>query len=186
MVRRSRLRVARAVAASVTLGGALVAVMAGVACITAPPPDLPQLPDQPPSIDHDAVFPPQGPLTEWPDGGFTIPVRMAKPGEAFFYTLMYDYGTPIQSFPVLERQVSALPDGGEELISLAGFKPPNDTRVCPHHIEFVVAARFLPGGTTPNAVGGDVVAWTYIPAGTPVGCPAYDAGTGAFDDAGDQ
>jgi hypothetical protein len=186
MVRSSRLRVARAVAASVTFAGAAIAPLAGVACITAPPPDLPQLPDQAPMILHDAVFPPQGNLTEWPDGGsFTVPVKMAKPGEAFFYAVVYDYGTPIQFPAVAPTQVSALPDGGTELIPLT-LKQPTDKRVCPHEIAFIAAARFQPGGTTPNPVDGDIVTWTFFPNGTPTGCPPYDAGTGAFPDGGDQ
>ena len=186
MVRHSRLWVARAVAAFVALAGAVGALMTGAACITAPPPDLPQLPDQAPMIEHDAVFPPQGVLTEWPDGGsFTIPVKMAKPGEAFFYAVVYDYGTPIQFPERAPTQVSALPDGGTELILLT-LKPPSDKRICPHQVAFIAAARFQPGGTTPNAVDGDIVTWTFFPNGTPAGCPPFDAGTGAFPDGGDQ
>ena len=112
---------------------------------------------------------------------------MAKPGEAFFYAVVYDYGPgPSQFVAWPPTQVSALPDGGTELITVPGLKQPTDKRVCPHEIEFVVAARFDPGTTTPNAVGGDVVDWTYFPDGTPTGCPAFDAGTGAFPDGGDQ
>ena len=60
-------------------GSVLCAIAASAACITTPPPDLPVLPDQPPAIVHDAVFPTEGILTQWPAGGeFSIPVSSSE------------------------------------------------------------------------------------------------------------
>ena len=185
MARDSGLRDGGCTAFVLATVSVLCAVASVAACITAPPPDLPVLPDQRPSIEHTAVFPREGVLTQWPDGGeFTIPVSMAKPGELFSYEVIYDHGTSSQVDQIGITQAPVIPDGGTEILPIT-LKPPADTSVCPHQIEFLVAARFASDGTF-DAIGGDVAQWTYFANGTPTGCPPYEAGTGAFPEGGDQ
>jgi hypothetical protein len=186
MARDSGPRARGAAAFVLTSASVLCAVAAGVACITTPPPDLPELPPQPPTIVHDAVYPPEGVLVTWPqDLQFTVPVRMAKPGEKFFYEVIYDYGTPSQFVFKDTTAAPVIAVGGIEILPLPRLQPPTDTTICPHEIEVVVAAAFLSIGT-PDAIGGDAARWTYIANGSPARCPPYDAGTGAFPEAGDR
>ncbi len=185
MVRDSGLSGIRPVAVVVASVGALCAALAAGACLIAPPPDLPVLPDQAPSIMHEAVSPPEGVIVDWAQSGmeFSIPVSMAKPGEAFFYEVIYDRNTSNPNIFVHQTLAPVIADGGTEILTVT-LKPPSG-QVCPHRIEFFVAARFQSDGMF-NAVGGDVALWTYFANGFPSGCPAFDAGTGDFPEAGDQ
>jgi|HubBroStandDraft_1064217.scaffolds.fasta_scaffold68239_1 hypothetical protein len=163
--------------------------LAVAACITAPPPDLPQLPVQRPTILHDAVQPPEGPLYTWPsDNTFIVPVQVDVQSPAFYYNAFVDYSAITQQ--ALEEYSGMGPetplDGGVTLVSFPLPQP--DTPICPHIINFLVANKFnlsmssfTPEGIG-NGVGGDIVTWSYFPNGSQGGCPAYDAGDGVFPD----
>lgn len=186
MARDSGPRTWGAAAFVFTSASVLCAVAAGVACITTPPPDLPELPPQPPTIVHDAVYPPEGVLVTWPqDLQFTVPVRMAKPGEGFFFEVIYDYRTPTPTVLKDRTPAPVIPDGGMEILPLPALPIPDDIGICPREIEVVVAADFGAIGV-PDSIGGDFARWTYAPNGSAVGCPPYDAGTGMFPEAGDR
>jgi hypothetical protein len=77
------------------------------------------------------------------------------------------------------------PDGGVSLVSFTISQPDTNTSpMCPHRIDFLVAAGFdSVSSHTPNSGGGDIATWLFYPGGGPGGCPSYDAGDGAFPDA---
>lgn len=152
------------------------AAIAAVACITAPPPDLPSLPPQRPTAIHQAVVPAEGFILEWPsDGQFSVPVSTS--GDPFFYSAFLD-GTQFYA------GTQSGQDGGPTVVTFPVPFP--DTAVCPHQIEFVVAHGWANAQKgIPDAVGADVVKWSYAnggPGGSQ-GCPPLDAGTGVFPDA---
>ncbi len=184
-MRRATRSQPRAVPKLAIAAGACAAI-AAVACITAPPPDLPSLPPQRPTAIHQAVVPAEGLLLQWPsDGGsvegqFLVPVQVAASGDSFVYSVFLDSiliwdGTGSQTAP----------DGGITLVQFPALLP--DTATCPHQLEFIVAHGWANAAQrqTPDAVGGDVVKWTYYNGGPggPQGCPLLDAGTGAFPEA---
>jgi len=150
-------------------------------CITAVPPDLPAVAGRP-TVLHDAVVPPEGPLVEWPsDDTFLVPVQLDVPNESFFFHVFVDY--PANQNPVYSGSGSTnLSDGGITLVSLMLVPP--DTQICPHRIEFLVAGGFdTLNQHTPDKGGGDIVTWEYYGGGGPNACPPYDAGDGSFPDA---
>ncbi|MGO9836190.1 MAG: hypothetical protein ACLP1X_18470 [Polyangiaceae bacterium] len=167
---------------------AVACALAVAACITAPPPDLPQLPPQRPTVLHDAVIPPEGLLYDWPsDNTFTVPVQVDVQSPAFYYNVFVDYSAVTQqALQEFSGMGPGLVDGGVTLVSFP-LSPP-DTPTCPHTIDFLVANGFNPSisSFTPEAVGnaggGDIVTWSYFPNGSQGGCPAYDAGDGVFPD----
>jgi hypothetical protein len=177
---RNRAHAATLVAAG--CGCVVAGGVAAVACFTAPPPNLPELTDPTPIILNDAVQPPEGPLFYWPTE-FIVPVRVDIPTEGFSYNVFVDYpvnpGAQFQGAGPLTA-----PDGGVSLASFILSQP--DTPMCPHRIDFIVAAGFDSVSShtpNPNSGGGDIATWWYYPGGGPGGCPSYDAGDGAFPDA---
>jgi hypothetical protein len=160
----------------------VVGALAAEACFTAPPPDLPKLTDPRPTILNDAVQPPLGPpLYDWPTE-FIVPVQIDIPNEPFSYIVFVDF--PANQVPALPPQMgpTTAPDGGVSLVTFT-LDPP-DTPVCPHRVQFLVAAGFdnVSPEHTPDSSGGDIATWFYYPDGRQGGCPAYDAGNGAFPD----
>jgi len=151
------------------------------ACITAPPPDLPQQPTQRPTVEHDAVRPPEGLLTEWPpDDQFYVPVEVGNPVD-FTYYVFVDY--PAIPTPFFMGSLMNPPDGGITLVDFT-LAPP-DSLICPHQIQFLVANGFSAiSPHTPNSIGGDIVTWEYHPGSNGnAECPSYDAGDGSVPDA---
>jgi len=136
--------------------------LAVAACITAPPPDLPQRPS---------------------DNTFIVPVEVDVQAPAFYYNVFVDYSAVTQQGLQLSGMGPMTPaDGGVTLV-LFHLIPP-DTPTCPHIINFTVANGFSPSNSSiaPNGVGGDIVTWWYYPAGGQGGCPPYEAGDGVFPD----
>jgi hypothetical protein len=164
------------------VAGACAAWAAAAACLTTPPPDLPRLPVQGPTIDNASVRPQPGLLVDWPvDNQFIVPVRVATPGESFVYEVVYDWPTNQVLNPATNLTPQFAADGGVANVLLTLLPPPPDG-VCPHQIDFVVANSFA-SEHTPDSVGGDLVFWTFTGGGVPNGCPSFDAGTGAFPEA---
>jgi hypothetical protein len=166
----------------------VAAALAGVACIVAPPPDLPPEPLRRPIILRDSVVPPADQIltaAQLPDGGemtFLIPVQVDDPTKPFLWELFVDYvydpNTPMLPVSVGQFQptVSTL-DAGTVIVAIS--VPFQDGRLSApycHRIEFMVAYKF-DEYHTPNSIGGDSVTWLYNGAGGPDGCPlSYDAG----------
>jgi hypothetical protein len=183
-VRDLRVRIAALVAATSLV---LCAVAAAVsACISVPPPDLPEPRFVSPTIHHDAVFPPEGDLLMWPaDKTFIVPVEMDNPNETFLWRVFIDYYdvAPPSQYPgyVNSGGGPSAPDGGISLIRFQ--RPPPPTSTCPHRIDFVVAHEFnMSSPRIPDSVGGDIVTWYYYPSGQPF-CSDYNAGDGSFPEA---
>jgi hypothetical protein len=161
-------------------------------CITAPPPEIPQLPLQRPTILHDAVVPPTNQILAQLPTEFVVPVQLDDPDESFEWDVFVDYNpcadptscqpTAPTIYPQLVQPTPGTLDGGVSLVSFASFTDLDDT-LC-HRIDFLVAHQFDPGSAhTWDSVGGDIVTWFYNPGGGPNGCPIYDAGAlqdGAF------
>lgn len=185
MPRTDRLHLTRlastALAAAVT---ASFAVLSGMpACITAPPPELPVVPLEPPRILHNSVVPPADQdLTELPPGGsFVVPVVLSQP-QPFSWQVFVDF------YPGDTMNGSNLPggyftagDGGIVLVSFT-LLPTDlvDPTAC-HWIQFSVGVAAVVQGTQLRpvwAAGSDSVVWRYVPNG-PSGCTEYDAGDGA-------
>jgi len=160
--------------ASAVAGG-----LAAASCITAPPPDLPQLPTERPTIENDAVQPPEGLLTEWPiDNQFSVPVEVGNPVDFTFYVFV-DYPA-IPTYALMGSLMNP-PDAGITLVDFT-LGPP-DSLICPHQIQFLVANSFNAiSPHTPTTSGGDIATWEYY-AGGNAECPSYDAGDGSFPDA---
>ena len=175
---------------ALAVGATALAVAGGVAaCITAPPPDLPELPQRGPRIVQDAVRPPANAyLTALPaDGIFNVPVEVTDPtrtidGRAFvdFYPGSNNMGRNATGF-AFDKSVPPTLDGGTTLVSfmLPSFEL-GDLTAC-HIIQFFVADSFSDqsGHTAGDSLGADSVTWFYAPNG-PSGCSEYDAGDGAF------
>jgi hypothetical protein len=166
-------------------GAAAVVVACGLtapACITAPPPDLPQLPTRRPTVVNDAVQPPEGLLPGWPsDNQFVVPVEMGNPSP-FVYNVFVDF--PVNPVAKYSGSVTATvpPDGG--IVPVRFPLDPPDPLICPHHVEFLVAHGFDPKSQhTFDGFGGDVATWEYFPGGSGDQCPSYDAGDGSVPDA---
>jgi len=169
--------------------GVAAALTIVTACITVPPADLPQVPVQGPSIEHDAVYPPaEQILTELPPGGFVVPVQLDQASSPFEWDVFIDYdpvATPPTAPALFQPENESPADGG---ISLVNFSlDPGSAALDPsqcHVIEFLVAHAFNESSPhTWDSVGGDIVSWIYNPGGGPGGCPLYDAGAlqdGAF------
>jgi hypothetical protein len=168
-------------------------------CITAPPPDLPRVVAQRPTILQEAVVPPTDQiLTELPDE-FVVPVVLEDPDQSFEWDVYVDYNpcepltSPCQASPPVAnlgpRVVSPTPgtlDGGVVLVSFPGgdltaLATPSEC----HRIDFLVAHAFNNDASTYSwdSIGGDIATWFFNPGGGPSGCPVYDAGKlqdGAF------
>jgi hypothetical protein len=171
---------ATALAAVCTAG---LAVTTGVpGCITAPPPDLPQVPDEMPRILHNSVFPPADQdLTALPaDGSFIVPVVLSKPGNFVWQVYVDFYPDVTDTLGPIPMSSGAL-DGGIVQVPFT-LQPADlgDPNAC-HWISFSVADSFqLRSHYTPGTtLGSDSVVWRYVPNG-PASCLQYDAGDGAF------
>jgi len=168
-----------------------IAMLVATACITAPPPELPQEVAHRPTILHESVVPPASLILPALPVEFEVPVVLEDPNESFQYAVFIDYGScadpsscALAPGVVTVRPTPGTLDGGVETVS---FIPPPadfDSSRC-HTIDFVVAHQFLQGQPhTPDSVGGDIVTWTYDPGGAiPCADLVYDAGRfqdGAF------
>jgi hypothetical protein len=156
-----------------------------VACVIAPPPDLPVPPIHRPTILHDAVLPPADVvLTQLPAQGFVVPVLLEDPNESFCSRVFVDfdpYNNPAALFPECQGPTPQTANGGVVLVDFSLDSVTLDPSFC-HRIEFLVAAEFNEASPhTPTSIGGDSVTWLYNAAGGD-GCPLYDAG--ALGDAG--
>jgi hypothetical protein len=161
-----------------------------VACIAAPPPELPKLPAHRPTIVHGSVAPPPTQiLTALPDE-FLVPVELVDPSQTFHYNVFVDYdlfNNPQAVYQSPEQAADPNAANGIDLVtfSLSSTQSALDPSYC-HVIEMVVANKFTSTSPhTPDSVGGDSVSWFYSPGGNPAGCPQYDAGSladGAFPD----
>jgi hypothetical protein len=171
---------------------ALCATVAGVAaCITTPPPDLPDPRLVQPSVLSDTV-PPTGQLLQWPtDGSFTVFVdEKDNPAQPFQWAVFVDYddnyaSNSNPSFTLLGSGPSAPDnDGGTNRVEFTLPTAPSTPFPCPHRIDFVVVNQFaMNSDRVPNSVGGDTVSWFYYPDGVAACAAAYDAGNGAFPEA---
>lgn len=166
------------------------------ACITAPPPDLPNPPLQGPTIQQSGVQPPTNQdLTALPDGDiFIVPVVVGQPSEPFFIKVFVDFNpgsnnanphatpaTKTFSYPVTPATL----DGGVYAARLM-FGPDDlgDPNAC-HWIEAIVADSFVFDSDHTPMGRSDSVFWHYVPD-TLNGCLLFDAGPfqdGAFPDA---
>jgi hypothetical protein len=186
------LRVANVRRVGAALGAlALACLFSAVACIVAPPPDLPPQSVSRPTISHDSAFPPADQIltaAEIPDAGtltFLVPVDLVDPSKTFSWEVFIDYDPYASAAPFLFGQVQPTPasvDGGiiDVPFSLDFGQAPLDTTYC-HRIEFLVAYNFS-AFHTPDSLGGDSLTWLYNGAGGVNGCPPFDAG--ALGDAG--
>jgi hypothetical protein len=155
--------------AGAALCTAVVAVSAiQAACLTAPPPELPDSRHRP-TIFHDEVVPADVPLVDWPaDGTFLANVDV-DPNTSFTWAAFLDYdpGNPAADSPFDSRvSVPAPPGGGPAQVSFHHAAPVPDG-LC-HRVDLVVADLFGRGGPispsyfySPEGTGGDMVTWWY-------------------------
>jgi hypothetical protein len=171
-----------------------VATLVAAACITAPPPQLPQEVEHRPTIVHESVVPPAGVILDSLPIEFVVPVLLEDPNESFEWDVFIDYTACASSMcePTQPRtppgvvQVTPTPgtlDGG--VVTIDFSSPPDlDPTQC-HQFDFLVAHAFEQGFPhTPAPPGGDIVTWIYDPGGAvPCSFLVYDAGSlqdGAF------
>jgi hypothetical protein len=180
--------------------GLAVAMLVSTACVTAPPPELPQQAVHRPTILRESVVPPAGLILPDLPLEFIVPVELEDPSESFQWDVFIDYNACVDSSCTptqpLSPVVTVTPtpgtlDGGVELVSFSAPKGLDPSRC--HTIDFLVAHQFLQGFPhQPDAVGGDIATWTYDPGGAiPCSDLVYDAGSlqdGAFPpaDAGSE
>jgi hypothetical protein len=157
----------------------------GVGCLTTPPSELAPTLEQPPTVLHDALIPPDDQLlSQWPlDNTFIIPVRLEGPNQHFMYDVFIDDDGSGHALPVWvgagEGQSGF--DGGVVVIPVPIQPPPPTTAAC-HRIEVFVVDGFatLEAGATlfrqPDSIGGDAVVWFYTPTGGLDGCETRDSG----------
>jgi hypothetical protein len=173
--------------ACVSCAGLVAAALASTACITAPPPDLPQQVVHRPTILHDAVSPPPDEILAELPMEFIVPVEIDSPDESFQWDVFVDFDQVVAPNPVL-YPTTVLPsaatiDGGVALQDFALTASNLDPTRC-HRIDFLVAHAFdSTSAHTWDSFGGDIVSWVYNPGSNQAGCPLYDAGSledGAF------
>jgi hypothetical protein len=165
-----------------------LAVATGMsACITAPPPPLPELPQQRPQILQSSVFPPPDlDLTALPPNGFIVPLLLSQLDLSFQFEVYVDFnpgvdnsiGSGIIFFPQTRQPTPASVDAGIYDVSFTllpnQLGDPNDC----HLIQFFVADYFNTRSphTPGDSLGSDSVTWHYVP--DPLnGCLQYDAGS---------
>ncbi len=171
-----------ALAAACTAGMAVASGMP--ACITAPPPEVPQLPPEGPTILHNSVMPPtnQNLVALPPDGSFSVPIVLGRP-TPFEWEVYVDFDPKdvnTKQRPTTSETPGAMDGGIYDLTFLLGPTELGDPNAC-HRILFAVAANFK-SPYSPDALGSDSVMWWYVPNG-PNGCIELDAGAlqdGAF------
>jgi hypothetical protein len=185
MLRCSGLGLAFAAAAGTCLVGAVVGV--STACLTEPPPELPQQPLIRPTIRRDAVNPPPDQILGQLPTEFVVPIELDSPDEPFQWDVFVDFD-PVSSpnpvlYPTTVLPTAATVDGGVVLQDFNLTAANLDPSFC-HRIEFLVAHAFNAASAhTWDSVGGDLVSWVYNPGSNQAGCPVYDAGSledGAF------
>jgi hypothetical protein len=168
-----------------TCACATAAALTTVACIVAPPPDLPPQVAHRPTILHDSVVPPADQIltaSDIPLGGaltFLVPVELDDPNRQFSWELFIDYDPYAASAPFLYGQVqptASTADAGTVVVAIPlSFQDSRLSSPYCHRIEFLVAYSFS-AFHTPDSLGGDVATWLYNGAGGDDGCPAsYDA-----------
>jgi hypothetical protein len=154
------------------LAGASALASAAPACITAPPPDLPEAPVHRPTIMHDAVVPTaSGILTVWPMyDTFVVPIEVYTPSLGVEWEAYVDYYTGPDN-----RNRSATPaagsgpvfeDGGA-YVALVTVPLDEIAKQQCHMIQVVVSSGFEVGSTahTPDSQLGDTIDWNYQPGG---------------------
>ena len=190
MLRALTLGLVAAACATIAVG-----MVVSTACITAPPPPLPTELEHRPTIWRQSVVPSTGLFSQFPTGGFIVPIELEDPNESFQWDVFVDYNActnppdcTMFTSPVTPpgiQTVTPTPgtlDGG---VVLVGFdSPPGlDLTQC-HNIDFEVAHQFQPGlPHSPDPIGGDGFTWFYQPAGVTCSSVVYDAGPlqdGAF------
>jgi hypothetical protein len=152
-----------------------------IACIIAPPPDLPKATGRRPVIMHDSVVPPADEILATIPSEFLVPVELDDPSQPFEYDVFIDYDpvtqTGLKIAPTRIDPSTIALDGGIFLVSFQ-LDPSSSELVsgfC-HRIELLVAHAFNPGAPhTPDSRGGDSVTWLYNGGGAGAGCPPYDA-----------
>ena len=165
------------------------------ACITAPPPDLPNPPLQGPTIQQSGVQPPTNQdLTALPDGNiFIVPVLPGQPSEAFSIKVFVDFNpggnntnrqATAATRTIMYPVTPATLDGGVYAARFV-FGPDDigDPNAC-HWIEAIVADSFTDNSDHTPADMSDSVSWHYVPNSLH-GCLQFDAGPfqdGAFPD----
>jgi hypothetical protein len=168
-------------------GGLAVALVSSTACVVAPPPELPELPEERPTILHESLVPPSDQILVELPGQFLVPVELVDSNQSFQWDVFVDYNPcvgascPPTAPALYPTTVPAGPDTLDGGVVIVPFSlGPLDPSLC-HRIDFLVAHQFDPGSArTWDSVGGDIATWIYNPGGQPNGCPIYDAG--AFQD----
>lgn len=191
VLRLSRSRHGAAVLAATAAGACAVAAVASLgACLTAPPGGLPSLPLHRPTILHDAVVPPtdqvMGQLPA--DHVFLVPVVLEDPNEFFEWDVFINYVDHNSQPRYIPTPVTPTPgtlDGGVVTVQFTLDEGDfSDPTAC-NRIEFIVAHQFNQSSEhTPDSTGGDIVTWLYSTGGPAACVETYDAGDGAFVDAG--
>jgi hypothetical protein len=157
------------------------------ACLTAPPPELPQPSLHRPIIVHDAVYPPPDQILAELPTEFVVPIELDSPDQPFEWDVFVDFDPVNAPNPVLipatVLPTNATVDGGVVLQDFNLTAANLDPAFC-HRIQFLVAHAFDQASAhTWDSIGGDIVSWVYNPGSNQAGCPEYDAGSledGAF------
>ncbi|MFO0680099.1 MAG: hypothetical protein U0169_26490 [Polyangiaceae bacterium] len=188
---RSRGR-GRGATAVVVFVAAVVATFApAAACVIVDPPaELPPVVARRPTIRHSEVAPPASRVLRGFPLEFVVPVEVGDPGDDFVWNVFVDYNVGGSGFVDSTGESKgdrADPDAGVRLVEFQlnpRETPTSDFRAC-HVVEFLVARQFSPSSPRVfGAPGGDSVTWFINPSGSFVGCPEYDGGTFAIEDAG--
>ncbi len=181
-----------ATALAITCAAGLSIAVGVSACLTAPPPPVPEIPQQRPQILQASVFPPadQDLTALPPDGQFIVPLLISQPDQSFEFEVYVDFNPGVDNNLGDEtgersygNEIPATLDGG--IFSVSFTLQPNqlgDPNAC-HLIQFLVAHSFdltasstlTASPHTPDTLGSDIVTWHYVP--NPLnGCLEYDAG----------
>ena len=177
-----------------TCGCFAAAILTSTACITAPPPQLPEVAGHRPTILHESVVPPTTLFLPALPLEFVVPVQLDDPNESFQWDVFVDYipcSDPSTCQPASPKTppgvvtVNPTPGTLDGRVEVVHVSPPLglSNSEC-HKIDFVVAHQFNSDSHTWDSVGGDIVTWIYDPGGA-LPCPllVYDAGSvqdGAF------
>ncbi len=161
-----------------TLVGFTAAVLAAsralASCIIADPPAEPPMPQTAqPSILDQYVVPTPPLITEWPVGGFVVPIQASTTS---VYALYVDnLNTPV----FLPPPVAAPADGGYQA-NVSQDAPDGGCHIIYFGVEAVLDSNNPP--PSPGVMAGDMAFWFYYPTGQG-GCSGFDAsafGDGAF------
>jgi hypothetical protein len=152
---------------AIPIAATLIAGAFGAACVTAPPPDVPEAAEHRPIIHVESVDPAADAiLTTWP-GGFVVPVEVDEPSTGAEWKVLIDGMTT--------GWVGTITGAGTVPVPFSPASPIPPTSC--HTVEFIVARKFDPKAPlTPDSLGADALTWFYIPGGGLTGCTTYDAG----------